>query len=141
MPLKEHENILVFYKKIPTYNCLNLKAIGKTVKRTNKGNYGESSKTTVQEFTGYPKSVLKYKSINTKSQIHTTQKPVDLFEYLIKTYTNENDIILDNCMGSGTTAVAAMNTGRNFIGFELDETYFNLANERIKENAKGLVKE
>lgn len=134
MPLKEHENILVFYKKIPTYNCLDLKAIGKTVKRTNKGNYGESSKTTVQEFTGYPKSVLKYKSINTKSQIHTTQKPLDLFEYLIKTYTNKGDTVLDNCMGSGTTGVACKNLNREFIGMELDEGYFNIAKERI-ENA------
>ena len=66
-----------------------------------------------------------------RGSLHPTQKPFPLMEYLIKTYTNENEIILDNCMGSGTTAIACINTNRNFIGFELDETYFNLANERI----------
>ena len=69
-----------------------------------------------------------------RGSLHPTQKPVALFEYLIKTYTNENETILDNCMGSGTTAIAAMNTNRNFIGFELDETYFNIANERIEKS-------
>lgn len=69
-----------------------------------------------------------------RGSLHPTQKPVPLFEYLIKTYTNEGDVVLDNCMGSGTTAIACMNTGRNFIGFELDEGYFNIANERIAQN-------
>lgn len=81
----------------------------------------------------YPKSVLK---INNKLQgnIHPTQKPVPLFEYLIKTYSNENDIVLDNCMGSGTTAIACINTNRNFIGFEKDETYYKLALDRIENH-------
>lgn len=78
----------------------------------------------------YPKSVLKInKEINTN--LHPTQKPVALLEYLIKTYTNENDTVLDNCMGSGSTGVACVNTNRNFIGIELDENYFNIAKERI----------
>lgn len=78
----------------------------------------------------YPKSVLKInKEINTN--LHPTQKPVALLEYLIKTYTNENDVVLDNCMGSGSTGVACVNTNRNFIGIELDKKYFNIAKERI----------
>ena len=66
--------------------------------------------------------------------MHPTQKPVALFEYLIKTYTDKNELVLDNCIGSGTTAIACMNTNRNYIGFELDENYFNIANERIKNH-------
>ena len=81
----------------------------------------------------YPKSILRFnKDIN---KFHPTQKPVELLEYLIKTYTNENETVLDNCMGSGSTGVACVNTNRNFIGIELDEKYFNIAKERI-ENAK-----
>lgn len=71
-----------------------------------------------------------------KGSLHPTQKPVALFEYLVKTYTQESETVLDNCMGSGTTAIACINTNRNFIGFELDATYFNLANERIEERKK-----
>ena len=73
-----------------------------------------------------------------RGKVHQTQKPVALFEYLIKTYTNENETVLDNCMGSGTTAIACLNTNRNYIGFELDETYFNLANERINKHNENL---
>ena len=73
-----------------------------------------------------------------RGKVHPTQKPVALFEYLIRTYTNENETILDNCMGSGTTAIACINTNRNFIGFELDENYFDLANERINKHNENL---
>ena len=129
MPLKEHENILVFYKRLPTYNTPPLDYVGKTVSRTNRGNYGDMSKTTLQKFTGYPRSILK---ISTEGKtIHPTQKPVALFEYLIKTYTNEGDTVLDNVMGSGTTGVACKNLNRNFIGMELDEEYFKIAQSRI----------
>jgi site-specific DNA-methyltransferase (adenine-specific) len=134
MPLKQHENILVFYKSLPTYNCLSLISVDKMVSRTNKGNYGKSSKTTKQEFSGYPRSILRYSSIITKEQLHQTQKPIDLCEYLIKTYTNECETVLDNCIGSGTTAIACINTNRNYIGFELDKTYFDIANERIEKH-------
>ena len=109
----------------------------KTVKDpiTNKDHLGTSVKRnrTVDDGTRYPKSVLKInKSIN--KNFHPTQKPVYLFEYLIRTYSNEGDVVLDNCMGSGTTAIAAINKNRNFIGFELDEKYYNLANKRIAEH-------
>ena len=73
------------------------------------------------------------------SKLHPTQKPVALFEYLIRTYTNENETVLDNVMGSGTTAIACINTNRNYIGFELDETYFNIANERIEKSLERVI--
>ena len=102
---------------------------------TNKQHLGNKVVRTRNSDTGYrnPKSVLKInKSIN--KNIHPTQKPVALFEYLIKTYSNEGETVLDNCMGSGTTAIAAINTDRNFIGFELDETYHEKSLERIKKH-------
>ena len=135
MPMKKHENILIFYKKLPTYNPQGLIKDGKTmVSRTNKGNYGECSKTTIREFTGYPNSILRFSGVASKEQLHTTQKPVDLLEYLIKTYTNEDEIILDNCMGSGSTGIACLNTNRKFIGIELDDKYFEIAKNRIENH-------
>lgn len=82
----------------------------------------------------YPTNLLEFNKVS--KPIHPTQKPVALLEYLIKTYTNENDVVLDNCMGSGSTGVACQNTNRNFIGFELDENYFNIAKERLEENER-----
>ena len=135
MPMKKHENILIFYKKLPTYNPQGLIKDGKTtVSRTNKGNYGECSKTTIREFTNYPNSILRFSGVASKEQLHTTQKPVDLLEYLIKTYTNEDEIILDNCMGSGSTGIACLNTNRKFIGIELDDKYFEIAKNRIENH-------
>ena len=87
------------------------------------------NKTYTQTTTGYPTNIIEFAC---ESGLHPTQKPVALMEYLIKTYTNEGDIVLDNCMGSGTTGVACKNTNRNFIGIELDEKYFNIAKDRIK---------
>ena len=139
MPMKAHENILVFYKKLPTYNPQ--KTTGHTpvhsyTKHQDDGsNYG---KTAVGISGGgsterYPRSVQRFKSDKQKCALHPTQKPVELLEYLIKTYTNEGDLVLDNCMGSGSTAVACLNTNRKFLGFELDENYFNIANKRLEK--------
>ena len=83
----------------------------------------------MQEFTNYPKQVLRF---NTERGLHPTQKPVALMEYLIRTYTNEGETVLDNCIGSGTTGVACVNTGRRFIGIELDPEYFAIAKQRIE---------
>jgi site-specific DNA-methyltransferase (adenine-specific) len=133
------ENIEVFYKHQPTYNPQMVKT-DKPV----KSNGGNSSRTyNNQTFIGsdevryekYPLNVLTFK--RDKTGLHPTQKPVALFEYLIKTYTNEGETVLDNCMGSGTTAVACINTNRNFIGFELDPTYYAIAKERIKKAIGG----
>ena len=137
MPLKNHENVLVFYKELPTYNPqmrLGFKPY-KTVKGHHGDNYGKQDKNQVVTKSNgerYPLTVIQFDRDNDK--IHPTQKPVALFEYLIKTYTNKNETVLDNCMGSGTTAIACMNTERNFIGFELDKTYYEKSLERIKNH-------
>ena len=136
MPMKNHENILVFYKKLPTYNPQFTKGTPYQCK-SGRGstNYREqSSVITKNEGFRYPLSVLEFKS---DKGLHPTQKPVALCEYLIKTYTNEGETVLDNCMGSGTTAIACINTNRNFIGFELDKHYCDIANERIRKALAG----
>ena len=144
-PLKIHENILVFSKRSACYvknknDAMNYhpqKTAGKpyTCKQGRVGsNYDEKNTketVTVNNGSRYPNSILKFN--RDKEKLHPTQKPIALCEYLIKTYTSEGDIVLDNCMGSGTTAVAAINTGRNYIGFELDTTYSKIANDRIQD--------
>ena len=90
-----------------------------------------------QRYTNYPSEIIEFGL--DKNAVHPTQKPVALMEYLIKTYSNENEIVLDNCMGSGTTGVACVNTNRKFIGIEKDEKYFDVAKDRI-ENIKNLEK-
>lgn len=141
MPMKAHENILVFYKKLPTYKPQNLiKKETPTIRRGGKGNgtnYGKSDKDAIQEYENYPKDILNFTmDVDT---LHPTQKPVALFEYLIKTYTNEGETVLDNCIGSGTTAIACINTNRKFIGFELDKEYYNVAQKRIEEKWQNII--
>jgi site-specific DNA-methyltransferase (adenine-specific) len=128
-PLRQTEDICVFYLSQCLYNPQGIIATEKMVKRTNRGNYGECSKTTKQEFTGYPRNLINFPSVD---GVHPTQKPVALMEYLIKTYTNEGEVVLDFTMGSGTTGVAAVNLKRDFIGIELDKGYFDIAQARIK---------
>lgn len=89
-------------------------------------------KKTVREFTGYPSDILQFSNVT--KPIHPTQKPVDLCEYMINTYTHKGDLVLDNCMGSGTTAIACMNTDREFIGFEKEKKYYDIAQERIRNH-------
>lgn len=139
-PLRAYENICVFYKKQPIYNpqMAQGKAYNKGIrkKQTLDDVYGSFAQTKVENKDGlrYPRNVLYYKTAEIEGQTyHKTQKPVALLEYLIKTYTNKDDTILDNCMGSGTTGVACVNTNRNFIGIELDSTYFEVAKNRINE--------
>ena len=139
------ENICVFYKKQCTYNPQMVKHNGKKV--TNKPSEKNAKFKSVvasnsptlsikpYEDTGYryPCDILNINREKLGSTIHPTQKPVELFEYLIKTYTNDGETVLDNCMGSGTTAIACINTNRNYIGFELSEEYCKIANERIRK--------
>lgn len=133
--MTEHEDILIFYKKQPTYNPQKEEGKPYIDKRQGTHNYkGIESKDFERRVmnnngTRFPKSILKFKRETGK---HTTQKPVKLCEWLISTYTNEGETVLDNTMGSGTTGVACMNTKRKFIGFELDEKYFKVAVERIE---------
>lgn len=138
MPMKAHENILVFYKKLPTYNPQ--KTYGHspthtyTKHQTDGSNYG---KTRIGISGGgsterYPRSVLTFPSDKQKLSLHPTQKPLALFKYLIKTYTNKQDIVLDNAWGSGTAGVASILTERNFIGFEKDREIYLSSVERLK---------
>lgn len=134
MPLKDHENILVFYKKRPTYNPQFTEGkpyVCKQGSGSDSWNYDSNhgGSITVNNGIRYPKTVLKFN--RDKDKHHPTQKPVELFRYLIRTYTNPGDTILDNCMGSGTTAIAAMLERRKFIGFETDSGYVDIANERL----------
>ena len=130
-PLKKHEDILVFSSKQTTYNPQGLKPFGKVNRRSKTGeNWSEmKSDSYIQKWTNYPTSIQRFKK---DRGLHPTQKPVALMEYLIKTYTNENETVLDFTMGSGTTGVAASNLNRDFIGIEMDETYFNIAKDRIE---------
>jgi len=134
MPLKSHENILVFYRKKPVYNPQMWYSTPYSGFSSNTSKIGEvygSAKSKHRdnpEGSRYPKTVLKFKQ---EKGLHPTQKPVELMEYLIKTYSNEGEVVLDNTMGSGTTGVACMNTNRNFIGIEMEENYYKIAEQRI----------
>lgn len=136
MPLKDHENILVFFRKRPVYNPQMWKSTpygGFYSDQKGLGEvYGDSTKSIHKgspDGSRYPKTVLQFQQ---ETGLHPTQKPVKLMEYLIKTYTNEGDVVLDNTMGSGTTGIAALNTRRAFIGIEKDEKYFTMAKKRIE---------
>ena len=133
--MKEHEDIVVFYKKSGKYFPQGLKdcCINQTRKASrNKGytNVEDGGKKLIQTKTNYPRSVLSFSSGH-NANIHPTQKPVSLFEYLIKTYTNEGELVLDNCIGSGTTAIACINTNRQFIGYEIDPQYYKISLDRL----------
>ena len=151
-PIKFHEDILVFstgntanlntnnmvYNPQGLEKCNRVRKDSELDKLSVVGTRPSRMNTNyIQDFTGYPKSTLYFRN-ETKS-LHPTQKPVALFEYLIKTYTSVGDTILDNCIGSGTTAVAAINTGRNFIGIEMDKGYCDIANKRIQEAREKLA--
>ena len=134
MPLKNFEDVLIFYKKQPTYNPISFR-FGREGKRkgTNREYEQWTQKRTdsVVNANRLPTSILSFDCESRINSLHPTQKPVALFEYLIKTYTNENELVLDNCSGSGTTAVACMNTNRRFICIEKDETYHRKSLERL----------
>ena len=152
-PMQKVETISIF-SKAPTghisllgdkrmqYNPQGLVSAGiKVVRssshgRTPLGSRPSQAGKEYESFTNFPSNVLIYDNVWGKNAIHPTQKPVELIEYLIKTYSNEGDLVLDNCMGSGTTAIACINTNRNFIGFELNKDYYNICVERIKNRNK-----
>ena len=141
---KCHENISVFYKKQPTYNPQMEQ--GEPYKRCEEEHRKEnvmnrtSKKTEINnKGTRYPRSVKKV-SFHNGGLLHPTQKPTELLEWLIKTYTNEEQVVLDNCMGSGSTGVACLNTNRRFIGIEKDEKYFKISKERIENTYKTNLK-
>lgn len=137
MPLRCHENILVFYRKLPTYNPQFTKGKPRFVGGQKTGvNYGKHhEQRTWNDGEHYnPRDVIYFNStVGTIERLHPQQKPTPLLEYLIRTYTNEGELVLDATMGSGSTGVACMNTRRQFIGFELEEKFFNIAQKRIGE--------
>lgn len=145
MPLRCHEIILVFYKHLPTYNPQFTKGepyIRKDVGKSNTSLYKVKWKTTENINTGtrYPKDIIRVTG-KEDGHYHPTQKPLALAEYLIKTYTNPGELVLDNCAGSGTTCVAAIRTGRNYIGIEKDVQYAQIAQERCVKAMKEREKE
>lgn len=138
MPMKAHENVLVFYRRLPTYNPQ--KTTGHVRKVSNQkkrvaersANYGQQAGNDSYDSTErYPRSVLQFSTDKQKAPLHPTQKPVALMEYFIRTYSNEGEVVLDSCMGSGTTGVACLNTNRKFIGIEKDARYFDIAKRRM----------
>jgi len=155
MHLKYHEDIIIFAKNKPTYNPQMQERKSERVKQMQNGksknwrskhkqenevafqtDYDPREWNIYDADKKYPSTVIEIPAVssNSKEKLpHPTQKPVALFEYLVKTYTNENDIVLDNCIGSGTTAIACINTNRNYIGIEKEEKYFNIANERVNQ--------
>jgi len=139
MPMRKTENISVFYKKPPTYNPQGLIKLDKPIKSGRKrlkndhklGVAGKEDHYTTH--TNYPNNLILFSNPSGAGHLHPTQKPVELMEYLIKTYTNENELVLDFTVGSGTTGVACSKTNSDFIGIELDEEYFNIASKRLDE--------
>lgn len=160
MPLRCHEDICVFYKQLPTYNPQYIDGEPNHVqgngphKHTNRcyGEYGRDYQgrtyesvprvaSTVPEGKKMPRSIIEIKKEHESTVLHPTQKPVELLRYLIRTFTNPGETILDSCMGSGTTAVAALKEGRRFIGFETNEEYYNKSLARIKNESSQLTLE
>jgi site-specific DNA-methyltransferase (adenine-specific) len=137
-PLRVTEDVCVFYASQPTYNP-QMEVRGKPRKKGGyqvsggSENYNEIGNAQIVSNEYYPTNLLRVSNSDRTGRLHPTQKPVALMEYLIRTYTNEGDTVLDNCMGSGTTGVACANTGRKFIGIERDPSYFDIARKRIEE--------
>jgi len=142
MPLRVHEDIAVFYKELPKYNpqyevgkpshSKGTAHKNKDVRNCNYGRY-ESIDEKEDSTKKCPRTIIRFQKPHPSISVHPTQKPVELCEYLIRTYTDLGDVVLDSCMGSGTTGIACVNTERNFIGFETSEDYFEIAKKRIKD--------
>lgn len=144
MPMKAHENILVFYRKLPTYKPIMTQGHKRktAVKRGDISTvYGKQKIDSIayDSTERYPRSVIRFPSDKQRMTLHDTQKPEALCEYLIRTYSNTGDTVLDNCMGSGTTGVACLNTQRSFIGIEIDKDIFAVAEKRIDETRRHIL--
>lgn len=149
MPLRCHEDLCVFYKSLPTYNPQMEDLNGREPNHPQgHGNHNQKNqcygnvKRINPTYTDkkHPSSIIKIKAIHCgEDQYHPTQKPVNLIRWLVRTYTNEGDLVLDNCMGSGTTAIACIKEKRHFIGYEITKEYFDIAQERIKQEQANLT--
>lgn len=142
-PLAQHEIVSIFYKNAPVYNpqmiLMNKPQKGKSIEASRTSIIGGKTTKKAESIIRthkYPKTIIT-QSVD-GNYLHPTQKPVKLCEYLINTYTNNNELVLDNCIGSGTTAIACLNTNRNYIGFELDKNYYDIATERIRKRKQEL---
>ena len=143
MPLRQHEQIAIFYKKLPTYNPqftegkpLHSKGNSyknKEIKNQNYGEFNTTNDTRAGSTQKYPTSIIRFQKPHPSIAKHRTEKSIELLEWLIKTYTNPGDLVLDSCAGSCTTAVAALNTGRNYICFEKDKDIFEVGSKRVAE--------
>ena len=149
MPLRNHEDICVFYDKLPTYNP-QMEALNGRERNHPQGHgdhveknscYGKVGRINpTYEDKKHPRSIIVKQAVHcNEGQFHPTQKPVDLLRYLVLTYTNEGDTVLDNCIGSGTTAIACMKEHRHFLGFELNKEYYDKAVQRIKRERQQLT--
>ena len=150
MPLRSHEEIAIFYKELPTYNPQKVKGkpnhskgAPKEVSNNNYGQFGFVDNSAELGDMKHPKSIITVPKPHPSTMIHPTQKPVEVLEWLINTYTNEGETVLDNCMGSGSTGIACINTHRNFVGIERDDEYFQKAKDRIETHKReaSVVKE
>lgn len=151
-PLRSHEQIAIFYKKQPQYypqfqenpnqplHSKGKKFLEKIPKNQNYGKYNITDDSRAGETIKYPKSIWKFKKPHPSVSKHATEKSIPLLEELIKTYTKEDDLILDSCMGSATTGIACINTRRNFIGIEIDKEYFDISTKRLEELNKKASK-
>lgn len=144
-PMRCIEDICVFYKQKPVYNPQGLVKLKKPIyhKKKQSNIYSYRGNGSIQQYTNYPVHLLEYSGagFGSEKRVHPTQKPVKLLEYLINTYTMPGAVVLDNCMGSGSTGVAAANTGRRFVGIELDNIYFDIAKQRIENAAFSVAAE
>ena len=141
MPLRQHEQIAIFYKKLPTYNPqftqgkpLHSKGVSymnKELKNQNYGNFHTTDDSRKGSTEKYPTSILRFPKPHPSVAKHRTEKSIECLEWLIKTYTNENETVLDNCMGAGSCGIACKNTNRDFIGIEIDKNYYEIAEKRI----------
>lgn len=142
MPLRRHEQIAIFYKKLPVYNPqftegnpLHGKGtsyLNKEHKNQNYGNFHQTDDLRKGSTEKYPTSILRFSKPHPSVAQHRTEKSIECLEWLIKTYTNPNEVVLDNCMGSGTTGIACVRNNRDFIGIEIDNRYYNIAKGRIE---------
>jgi len=148
MPLRRHESILCFYKKLPVYNPKMItrgrvrKKGGLSEGQEHCPNYGKYMDKPSYSNTYYPTSILEISNAKREGKIHPTEKPVELFQYLIETYTNEGDVVLDSCSGSGTTAIACLNSNRQYICIEKDAEYFEKSKQRVElfQMVKNVIK-
>ncbi len=146
MPLRKHELIAVFYKKQPIYNPqfsigqpLHSKGFSykqKDIKNRNYGRFYSTEDDRAGSTQKYPTSIIRFCKPHPSKALHATEKSIEMLEYLIKTYSNEGDLVLDNCMGSGTTGIACINSNRDFVGIEIDKNYFEIAKERLAQAKK-----